>query len=269
MDDEATAGDPEFTELLVSITAAVRLARQFAPSSFFQHSTRRRRNATQQPTIDDPTLIVAPVGAPLFRAVGLQTNFSCYGVGPEFILAFFSHGDDDLVLDSEAKMAAILEKLRAKIYGDPNFGAVGLSVTQQPPPPPPPPPPPDPHLQQQQQQQQQQEQQQQQQQQEQKQQEEEEDNDGVPETKIDVRPTSFAEEDWRESGTSFPTSLSDGSDHRVHPASSLSDEGMVGLQTPADAPRRHPSASFTDVDDDDDDDLTVDDDRPPPSSPSL
>lgn len=110
-DDEATAGDPEFGELLVAITAVCRLSRKFVPDSFY---SRRRRQAlaTERPSISK---------SPVFRVFGDAVVFSCYALGPYHLLAFYSDltsFQSEQERAAEAKMKTILDSIIALLYPD-------------------------------------------------------------------------------------------------------------------------------------------------------
>lgn len=110
-DDEVTAGDPEFGELLVAITAVCRLSRKFVPNTFYSRE-RRRAVAMQRPHISK---------SPVFRVFGDAVVFSCYALGPYHLLAFYSdftsfQGEQERA--AEAKMKTILDSINALLYPD-------------------------------------------------------------------------------------------------------------------------------------------------------
>jgi len=111
MDEEATAGDPEFDELVVAIAAAVRFSRQFATDAFQPEKRRRRRQPKKEAVVADGPPYA---GAPLFRCVGEVSVFSCYGVGPDCLLAFYSQASAT-ERHTERQMGHIIAKLRATL----------------------------------------------------------------------------------------------------------------------------------------------------------
>lgn len=109
-DDEAVKGDPELNELLVAISVIHRLSRRFVPETMYSQHLRR---ALERKT---PNASRSPV----FRVFGDETVFSCYTVGPGYLLSFYSDQPSHFLGEEErrndSKLKVILDSLRGVLY---------------------------------------------------------------------------------------------------------------------------------------------------------
>ncbi|KAH8051315.1 hypothetical protein JL720_15184 [Aureococcus anophagefferens] len=106
LDDEMTAGDLEFDEFLVGVTAAYRVSRIYVAEALTPDRPKRPKAATVP-------------RSPLFRAVGARVSFWVYGVDDGHVLAFHAdaacHAIDST--DADARVAAVVDNIRVAMRG--------------------------------------------------------------------------------------------------------------------------------------------------------